>query len=223
MHCFILLLFFDLYHYMDKIHFRATCLIILLVFLNDILVSLYLIVVSLQSYDSWVQPAGGRKFRRWGNKKYWSCNTCLVRVSLHSRSLSTLRPKSTEADALPFGVLLTPSFCPRYVTFTMLPGNVRLAEQSPPVGRRWILYSRKSRLRAAEMCRWNVERWSEFLKKLIFPSKRFHTLDSRRQTLASSLRAFPRFVREKANIYINASVSHLGIFESRQTFVPCIF
>lgn len=39
----ILLLFLS---FMDKIHFRATCLI-LLIFLNDILVSLYLIVVSL--------------------------------------------------------------------------------------------------------------------------------------------------------------------------------
>jgi len=105
----------------------------------------------------------------------------------------------------------------------MLPGSVRLAEQSLPVGRRRIPYSRKSRLRTAEMRRWNVERWSEFLKKLIFPSKRFHTLDSRRQTLASSLRAFPRFVREKANICINANVFHLRIFESWQTFVPCMF
>lgn len=108
----------------------------------------------------------------------------------------------------------------------MLPGNVRLAEQSPPArrGERRIPYSRKSRLRAAEMRRWNAERvWSKFLKKLIFPSKRFHTLDSRRQTFASSLRVFPRFAHEKANICINASVRHLGIFESSQTFVFCIF
>lgn len=182
----------DLYYHVDKFNFRATCHIILLVFLNDILVSLYLIVVSLQSYDSWVQPVGG-KFRRWGNKKYWSCNTCLARVSLHSRGLSTLRPKSTEADALPFGSVDTVFLPPVYVTFTTLLGNVRLAEQSPPAARGRIPYSRKSRLRAAEMRRWNVARWSEFLKKLIFPSKRFHTLDSRRQTFASSLRLFPRF------------------------------
>lgn len=162
-----------------------------------------------------------RKIRRWGNKKYWSCNARLVRVSLHSRGLSTFRPKSTEADALPFGAVLTPSFCPRLLHVyeasrqcTPTPSNNLCRWSELPVA--------KNRLRAAEMHRWNVERWPEFLKKLIFPSKCFSTRHDSWQMFASSLRArYPD--SKKASICIIASVPISEFSNLRKRLCPAFF
>lgn len=77
-----------------------------------------------------------------------------VRVSLHSRGLSTFRPKSTEADALCLsaGRVDTVPLVPVYVTFTTPASNAqprrRRTISAPPStatgGRRIPTYMRKS-------------------------------------------------------------------------------